>query len=300
MYTATRRPGRMYLSICAGKCRCLVRRAAALLAALALMLWAGTVPAAESPARIVTLAPHLTELVYAAGAGPLLVGTVNSSDYPPQSRSLPRLGDGLQLDPESLLALKPTLVLGWQSAPLDALRPLLDSLHIRTALFYPRRLADLPATVRAIGKLAGTQAQADTAAAQMEQRINHLATIQGTPVRAVIEISDAPLYVVGNDPILNDMLGHCGAHNLYAGALPAAPQINAETLLVDQPDVIIVGTADPAALELRRRALADLGLLAARQGHVIGVDPDILFRPGPRLIDAAEQLCSRLAKARKP
>src|SRR5690606_1466831 len=118
------------------------------------------------------------------------------------------------------------------------------------------------------------------------------------PVSVFIEVGTSPLYTIGNDPLLNDALRLCGGVNLYADANIAAPQVSLENLLVTQPEVIITPAIDNATLEETRQRWANLNLLAARRGHVYGLDPDAFFRPGPRLIGATEQLCRYLDAAR--
>ena len=124
--------------------------------------------------RIVSLAPSLTELAYAAGAGETLVGTVEYSDYPVAARALPRVGDGWRVDIERLLALQPDLVLAWSSGTPQETITRLKSLNLRVVSIPTYRLADVPAALRSIGRIAGTTGAADAAAAKFESEIRRL------------------------------------------------------------------------------------------------------------------------------
>lgn len=281
------------------------------LALLALATWVGAVSATPPntstlanslpPAkRIITLAPHITELLFAAGAGDAVVGTVSRSDHPEQAKALPRVGDGIHLNPESTLILQPDLVIGWLTSATQALQPTLDKLGIPIIYIRPQAVDDIPAAIAYLGQLAGTSAQADAQATRLTRRITALRQQhqRQAALSVMLELGDAPLYAIGNDPLMNDALATCAGSNHFANALQAAPQISLEGLLMRQPDVIITGLTDPGALQRRRDTLAAYGIKAAQQGRIYSINPDLLHRPGPRLIDAIEQLCDHLAEAR--
>jgi iron complex transport system substrate-binding protein/vitamin B12 transport system substrate-binding protein len=256
---------------------------------------------APTPRRLITLAPHITELVFAAGAGSRIVGTVASSDYPPQARRIPRVGNGIQLDTERIVALRPDLILAWQpSGATRALAPLLARLNIPLAYVQPRALRDIPREIITLGRKLGTSAVAGREAQALSDRIAALgARYQGQrPVSTFIEVGTAPLYTLGKAPLINDVLHICGGTNIFAGAPIPAPQVSVESVLQDRPDAVIIASADPRRVTERTRYWASLSLPAARNHHVYGLDPDKLFRPGPRLIDAAQALCQDLVRAR--
>ncbi|MDN5841893.1 MAG: cobalamin-binding protein [Alcaligenaceae bacterium] len=250
------------------------------------------------PLRIITLAPSATELVFAAGAGDNIVGTVVSSDYPAAARAIPRVGDGIQLNVESILALNPDLLVAWQASnAIRALAALVAPLGVPILYEAPQSLPDIPKAIRRLGAKLGTAPIASAKADALQARINALDPGHRT-LTVFIEVSADPLYTLGRDPLINDLLARCGAVNLYGDRLVAAPQINAESVLRDQPDVVIVSpygweTLDELAGYWRR-----LRLPAAVQGHVYAIDPDWLHRPGPRMIDAAEAVCRDLARRR--
>jgi len=261
-------------------------------------------PAAIHASRAITLTPHITELVFAAGAGSHIVATVISSDYPPAAANIPKIGDGLNANLEKVLTLNPDLVIGWQdSGAARTLAPSLARLHIPLIYSNPKTLADIPEQILRFGRIFNTQATAEPAARALRQRIHSLQEkhAHAKPVTVFIEVGASPLYTIGRDPLLNDVLRTCGGANLFADTQVAAPQIDAESLIVKQPDVIITTEPSPARYRQRIQDWARLQLAAARNHHVYNVNPDWLFRPGPRLVDAAEALCADLDKAhRKP
>ncbi|MFA5663129.1 cobalamin-binding protein [Castellaniella sp.] len=243
--------------------------------------------------RVITLAPSVTELVFAAGAGDRIVGTVLSSDYPPQAAHLPRIGDGLLFNEEAVLALQPTLVLGWQDTPAArALGRRLAALNVPLEYVEPRNLDDIPRLIRQLGQQLGTEAQADRSAATLEARIDALGTRHAAPVTVFIEVGHAPLYTLGNDPLVNDLIRRCGGRNPYADRAIAAPQTSVESVLQQNPDMVIVSSDTPEGLARRQAWWAGYGLPAALAGRVHAIAADWLYRPGPRLVDAAEALCA--------
>lgn len=259
-------------------------------------------PDAADTARVVTLAPHITELVFAAGAGPLVVGTVNSSNYPPQAETLPRVGDGLNVNAELLLNLKPTHVLSWQRGGAAlVLAPLLQNLGITLGYVEPGSVADIPALIETLGNDLGTQSAAANATLALRQTLSdlHSRFSQSKPVSVLIEIGQNPPYTLGNDPLTNDALRYCAARNMYANVRQVAPQIQQEYVLAHQPDVVLVPSNDTGTGEHVRERWAALGLRAAQQGHVITVHADAFLRPGPRLVPALKQVCEQIDRIRQ-
>lgn len=261
----------------------------------------GVVAAPLDCGRAITLAPHITELAFAAGAGKQVVGTVTRSDYPPAARDIPRVGDGITVSLEATLVLRPDILLAWRAtAATRLLAPALTQAHVPIMYVNPDSLDNIPAQVLRLGDCFGTQATAHAAAQAMTERIKALRQkyAQRTPVSVFIEISEPPLYVVASDPVVNDALKTCGAVNVFADIKQPAAQASQESVLVRQPQVIIAPSLKDTQIAALTRRWAKLGLPAAIEGQVYGVNPDTLFRPGPRIIDATEQLCALIDRAR--
>lgn len=259
-------------------------------------------PIAHKPAtRVITLAPHLTELVFAAGAGDKIVATVISSNYPAAAEHIPRIGNGLNISVEQVVALKPDLVLAWQpSGAAQTLAPTLAALHIPLVYITPKQLADIPKAVLELGRLLGTGPLAQPEAGHLQQRIAALTKRYAAlrPVSVFIEVGTAPIYTIGRDPLINDALRVCAGKNVYAHAVLAAPQVSAENVLAARPDVVITSATQAGGLERRQAYWSRLQLPAALRHHIYAINPDELFRPGPRLVDASEALCRDLDRAR--
>lgn len=261
-------------------------------------------PALPAPApakRVITLAPHITELVFTAGGGDKIVGTVNSSNFPAPARQILRVGDGLNVNAEQLLTLKPDLVIAWQNTlAMQKLAPTLSSLGIPLVFSAPENLDDISDEVRRMGVLLGTEPIAYAAASQLSATTAELRKeyADRKPVSVFIEVGTAPLYTLGGDSLTNDAIAACGGANIFAQSSLVAPTVTAESVVAHNPDVIIIASRSPERLAERSNYWHKLGLKAARRNHIYGMDPDALLRPAPRLIPATGQLCELLDAAR--
>ncbi|MFC5474659.1 cobalamin-binding protein [Paraherbaspirillum soli] len=262
---------------------------------------AGNTVVLQRPAqRIVTLAPHATELVFAAGGGERIVGAVDYSDYPPAARSIPRIGDSRQLDIERLIALKPDLLVLWlydnSTHQLEQLRAL------GIPIFYsePRKLAEIPDSVLRLGQLLGSEKIARKTAAELNQKLSNLANQYRarSPVRVFYQVWDRPLYTLNGQHIVSDAIRLCGGENIFAKLPAMAPSVSVESVLLENPEAVITGATHQQAssgLEIWKQYPA---LLAVRRGNLFVLDADLLSRAGPRMIDGAAALCQSLEQAR--
>jgi len=255
---------------------------------------------AAPPQRIVTLTPHLTELVFAAGAGERLVGTIDMSDYPAAAKRVPRIGDVDRLDPERLLAARPDLVLVWGDGQPADQRALLARLGLPVLNIEQHSLADVPATLERLGRVLGTEAIAGPAARELSARIEALrARYSGARrLRVFYQVWSTPLYTLGGRHIATEMLRLCGADNAFADQTTSAFVVDEEAVYARDPDVIaLAGTAAENA-EWLKRWQGRAPLRAVSSGNVITLDPDLVNRMGPRIVDGTQQLCERLAVRR--
>ncbi|ODU82733.1 MAG: hypothetical protein ABT00_10855 [Bordetella sp. SCN 68-11] len=255
--------------------------------------------------RVVSLAPHATELLYAAGAGSAIVGVDRYSNYPPEALKLPRVGNGLQPNAERIVALAPELVVLWAYGDGLAHAGLPDSLleRLGVRLYYsnPRKLADIPDAIERLGELTGTRAAAEVHAADLRRRLAALAARYAgqRPVRVFYQVGSQPMYTVNDRGIIGDALRTCGAVNVFGGLSAAAPMVGAESVLRENPQAIIVGQAGPGA-DAALAAWKNFGpALAAVPDNLWTVDPDAMHRPGPRMIEATERLCERIDATRR-
>lgn len=250
--------------------------------------------------RAITLAPHATELVYAAGAGDYLAATIRGSDYPPAARQVLVIGDGTQPDAERVAAVRPDLLIAWQPTAAQPVVRVMDKLGVPVFYSDPLTLAAIPDAVERMGVLFGTQAQAQPAAAQLRERLAALAARYAgrRPVRVFIQAGLDPIYTLNDSSIVSDALRICGGVNVFGQAPIVAPQVSLEGVLAARPEAVLAGVSRPEDTARNLAAWQALGLPAARLGHVYGVDADALYRPGPRLIDAAEAICADLDRLR--
>jgi iron complex transport system substrate-binding protein len=262
----------------------------------------GRVLSLEQPARrIVSLAPYLTELLFAAGAGDSVVGVSSFSDYPPAARGIRRIGTGAGLDLERIVALQPDLVVAWHSGnPADQVERL-RGLGLTVFMSEPRTLEDIGATLSRLGELAATHGQAQSAVHAFRQRLAvlHRRHAGKPPVDVFYQVWDRPLMTVNDDHVISDVIRLCGGRNVFADLDRLAPQIGIEAVLQRDPQVIIAaaGSAgDADSLDHLRRWS---GVRAVANSHLYTITGDLLVRHTPRILDGAEQLCGILDQVRE-
>lgn len=252
-----------------------------------------------APARAISLAPHITEILFAAGAQDHLIAVDSSSDYPPAAKDLPRIGDALRVNPERLLELKPDQVWAWQANQIGPeLRRQLQQTHINLIFAAPEKLDDIPAFVRLAGDSLNTAEVAVPMAALLDNQIAALRQNSrlGETVSVFLEIGSEPLYTLARDPLIQDVLTTCKAQNIYARHAAVAPTISLEDVLHKRPQVVIMAYRDPA--QLRARHLFWEKHLGLSPHALLNLNPDALYRPGPRLIEATRILCEQLDRYR--
>ena len=251
--------------------------------------------------RIVALAPHLAENLYAAGAGGRLVGTVEYSDYPLAAKAVPRIGNHARIDLEAVTALKPDLVLVWESGNNRAQVERLRSLGLRVFVTQPGNLAAIPGEIERLGRLAGTEAVARPTAETLRQRLDRLqATNAGKPaVRTFYQIWKAPLTTVGGPQIISDAIRLCGGENVFGHLTQMAPTVTVEAVLMADPEAIVATGMGDARPDWLSDWEAWPRLTAARRGNLFHINPDLMQRHTARLFDGTEQLCARLDQARR-
>jgi iron complex transport system substrate-binding protein len=258
-----------------------------------------SVQLAAPAARIVTLAPHLAEVVFAAGAGEKLVGVAQFSDFPVAAQRLPRVGDAARVDLERILLLRPDLVLAWKSGNQAGDVARLERLGLRVFVTEPSGLSDVPRLIRAVGTLAGTGRFAQEAAAAFEGQIATLrARFALRPaLRVFYEIWHRPLLTVNGRHMISDVIGVCGGINVFADAPLLTPSVSLEAVLAAQPEAIIGGgsgvTAQEFAAQWHRYHLVGL-----KNVEVTYVPPDEIQRATPRIAAGARAICEALEKAR--
>ncbi|MDX1374439.1 MAG: cobalamin-binding protein [Burkholderiales bacterium] len=250
--------------------------------------------------RIVSLAPHLTELLFAAGAGAHVVGASEHSDHPPEAARLPRVASATRVDLEAVLALEPDLVVAWPQAATRRAIDRLESLGLPTYRSEPRTLEQVPETIERFGILSGQPARARQAAQAFRARAAALTARYAArdAVQVFYQVWSRPIITVNGEHLISRVINLCGGRNVFAELPLLAPEIDREAVLAADPEVVIasgVGDLRPAWLDDWN---AFQQLRAVQRGQLYAMPADLLQRHTPRILDGAERLCGILEKAR--
>jgi len=291
-----------------------VRSALALVALVALAAPAAGAPAiaveddigqrVELPAparRIVSLAPHATEMLFAVDAGDRIVGAAAYSDYPPAARTIPRVGGSAGVDLERIVALRPDLIVAWASGtPARAVARLRD-LGFPVYTSEPRRLEHIARSLERLGRLVGKGAHARARAEAWRDRVRELrARFAGRPaVRVFYQILDPQLITVNGEHLISEVLELCGAQNVFADLPALAPPVTLEAVLHRNPDAILAGGTAAQWRVWEARWREQEALRAVRRDALFFVPADLLHRLGPRVLEGAERVCRALEQARR-
>lgn len=253
-----------------------------------------------APCRIVSLAPGTTAMLYAAGAGHCLVGTIAHSDEPAAAAAVKVVGDAETLDFEQLVALRPTVVVVAvdvvQRVRIDRLR----ALGLPVYEVHVTSLAGMPESLRRLGELTATRERANAAAAALDADLARIAARyrDRARLRVLYQIWDQPIYTIGGRHVITDALATCGAENVFADLAAAAPAVTREAVVVRDPAVIIVsappGYGDDWLAEWRRFP----ALSAVRAGRLVKYSDERIDRMGPSVIAATAHLCEVIDQAR--
>jgi iron complex transport system substrate-binding protein len=269
---------------------------------------AGRKVATDPPAqRIVSLAPNLTELVHAVGAGDRLVAVGEGSDHPPQVSALPRVADHQRIDIERLVALKPDLVLVWHSG--NTMRELaqLDEAGVRLFRLEPRRLDDIPRALERLGLLLHRPEAGRARAQALRRELDDLSRRHAgsAAVRVFYQVWSRPLLTLSDRHLVSDVIRTCGGRNVFGALTPLVPELSIESVVQADPQVMLTAVQ---GIEPPRRA-ADHGAFsqwtrlgattAVRGGWLYTLPADLVVRGGPRIADGVRAVCSVLDEVRR-
>jgi len=250
--------------------------------------------------RIVSLSPHITELLFAAGAGAQVVGVDDSSDYPPAALHIPKLGEAATLDIEKLLSLRPTLVIVWETGTPPRRRIELERLNLHVVMTEQRHLEDIGSVLMDFGRLAGTESTAAEAARRYRAELAGLRVrYAGRPrLRVFYQVWDRPLYTLSGDHVVNEVMSLCGGDNVFARLSTLAPAIDREAVLRRDPDVILIGAAGAEGARQAAEWNQFPSLQAVKKHHIFTVNPSLIGRMAPRILQGVQEVCASLDKAR--
>ena len=254
-----------------------------------------------APLRIVSLSPGGTEMLFAAGAGPEVVATVEYSDVPPEAKRVLRIGDAVSIDLERLVRIHPDVVVAWPAGGNPAQRAKIARLDIPVYEQEAKRLAELAPSIRRLGVLAGTVSQADAAARAIEARLESLRrTYAGAEDAArqpsvLLEVWNRPIYTVGGQHLMTDALELCGARNVFADLPEAGPVVDIEAVIARDPDIIIAAGPPGESAAWLTDWKRFTTLRAVHTQRLVAFEDQGLSRLGPSVLDATEALCRAIA-----
>ena len=275
-----------------------------MLACVCALLYACSKPASKATnddvaERVVAFAPHLSEMMFAIGAGDRLIGVSSWSDYPREVLELPEVGDAFTVDQEQLALLDPDLLLVWESGmpahTVDELR----GRGYRVEAIRTRSLADVSAAMIRLGELTGQRATAEAAAEQYTVAFDRLSDQyrDAEPITVFFQISTRPLYTINREHFISEIISICGGRNVFDDLDEMAPSVSVEAVLDRDPEVMLAGA------NLGDDAFADWArwqrLAANRYGNQFLLSDETIGRPIPRLVIAGQAVCVALDQARR-
>lgn len=256
---------------------------------------------AHPPQRIVSIAPSNTEILFALGLGDRVVGLDAFSDYPPETADKPRVGDYLEPDLEAVAAADPDLILATEFH-VDTVLPEFETLGFPAVVLEPANLDEVFASIIQVGAIAGEPARAEALVCALQARVDAIeAAVAGAPRTSVFVELDPSLYTVGPGTFIADIIERAGGANIAADAAEPWPQLSAEAVVGANPEVILLtdegGGVTPEQVAARPGWKS---IAAVEQGRVVAIDPDLIARPGPRVVDGLEAVAAALHPDRFP
>ncbi len=257
----------------------------------------------QKPAqRIISLSPHITELLFAAGGSGHVVGVSKYSDYPEAARHLPVVGDSRELDIEQILKLKPDWVAVWREGSSAGQIAQLQKLGLPLFFSDVHTLNAIPASLQSMGQLMGTENQANRRAAELNQQLAALTKKYAhlSPVRLFYQVWDTPLFTLNGQHIVSDAIRRCGGNNIFSEQKMIAPMVSLEAVLKADPEAIIgtvEGKKNPGEVLAMWKRYSTM--TAVKQGNLIVLDGNLINRPGPRMIAGVATLCEKLDQVRQ-
>lgn len=260
------------------------------------------VSVSEPAMRLVSLSPHITELLFEIGIGERIVGTVRYSDFPPEAGSIQRVGDAFSVNIEMLVQLEPDLVIAWHSGGSGRTISKIESLGIPVYFNEAKNLAGIGDSGAKIAILAGIEEAGATIAEQYQRTLQRIKKQHASDVRVKIfyQISDLSLYTVNRDHLIGEAIRLCGGDNIFADSIIRVPQVGIEAVIAASPDVIVYssGNEDRADNHWTNRWRRFDTIPAVANGHLYSLPADIITRPSFRMVEGIEKLCQLMNLAR--
>jgi len=242
------------------------------------------------PKRIVSLAPSITETLFALGLGDRIVGVTSYCDYPLEAAAKEKVGDTLRPSIERIVALKTDLVIASRASQLQQFVYNLDEVKIPVYVSDPNGVAGVLESITRIGDLTGATSQAGELTSSLRARIESVRVLVGDAERprVLCMLGSAPLITIGAGSFITDLINQAGGRSISEDLPGDYPQYSLETAVAKRPEVILLQTGEPD-LPARLKETP-----AGRDGRVFRLDDNLLMRPGPRVVDGLEQMARKL------
>lgn len=249
--------------------------------------------------RIISLSPHATELLFAAGATNQIAATVSYSDYPPQAKNIKRIGSYKKIDLESVVKVNPDLIIAWNSGGNQQQIEDLKKLGYKFYFSEPRSFEDVAANIVNMGVILGTTELANIKAQEYLSELKELKLKYSNleKVKVFYQVWDKPLRTINDGHLINSVIEFCGGSNVYADLSLRAPKVGIESVIQKNPEAIIIGMS-----ENRKDWIEPwfkwVSIDAVKNKHVYSVDADLIVRQGPRILQGTKLVCELLEKVR--
>ncbi|GMR20786.1 MAG: cobalamin-binding protein [Gammaproteobacteria bacterium] len=250
--------------------------------------------------RIISLAPHITEMIFRAGAGKYLIAVVDHSDFPAAAKALPRVGGHNRIDLETIVTLEPDLIIGWQGGNRNSELERIRDLGLVLYLTEPRQLDDIPRHIENIGRLAGTPIQANNAADSYRNSLTRLERSYKPEelVATFYQIWHQPLMTVNARHMIGQVIEFCGGRNVYADLAVEVPTVSTESVLEADPELIIAGGSAGSRDDWFAQWKQWPAMQAVAGGNMVFINPDIVQRQGPRITQGVKEICEIMERVR--
>ena len=242
--------------------------------------------------RAVSLAPNLTEIVFSVGAGDKLVGVTSFCNYPQETQKIPKIGDTISPNIETIIALKPQIVLVSTSSQIENFTKTLDAQNIAYFVTNPQTLDDIYKSIHQIGDIVGKKEKADEIVGTLKKRVADVEarTNAADDVRVFMQFSKDSLFTIGKDSYMTDLINRAGGISVTKDVVTAYPQLSKETALALNPEAIILSDSE----DNQSPNDAFKNSPAVKNNKIFKINADIISRPAPRIIDALEQIAKSL------
>lgn len=256
----------------------------------------GTILRLEKPAeKVISLAPNITELIFAAGGKGKLIGVVEGSDYPPEALSIKTIGTFNRINLEQIITLKPDLIIAWSQATKKTVVERLQKIGLKVFLLNPTKIYHIPESLETIGKLLGVKRQAQKTANEFKSQLTKIKLSKPAyPLKVFVQIWNKPLISLNHKDLYSDIIQHCGGINIFTKARFIAPIVNLEQVIKLNPDIILLSTKEKNQSQWKKYWQSWANLKAVQNNKIFFIDPDLTHRATPRIIDGIKSICIAL------